>query len=69
MAAMMELAAKEREANPIGAAASGKPEQGLRGKFAAERRGVGATPGIDNREEVAGLPQRAKVKNYGRMIQ
>jgi hypothetical protein len=51
-----------------GANATKKGAKSLRGNFAAERRGAGATPGIDNRKKVAGEPERAKHKNFGRMV-
>ena len=51
-----------------GANVTKKGAKSLRGNFAAERRGAGATPGIDNRKKVAGEPERAKHKNFGRMV-
>ena len=70
MAAMSALANKEKKANPIGSTRpnTGVPGRSLRGNFAAEKRGAGATPGIDNRKEVKGLPQRSMVKDFGRMV-
>ena len=60
------MANKEEKANPTGSTRPNTRVLGksLRGNFAAQKRGAGATPGIDNRKEVQGLPQRSMVKDF-----
>ena len=67
MAGLSALANKEKKANPNGSTRpnTGVSGESLRGNFAAEKRGAGATPGIYNRKEVKGLPQRSTVNDFG----